>query len=140
MEQWVPRATETTVHLPGVQNKNVSEVLSICVVLWIVWKLNKTSWTNRQREESNKWKTTCSLFMPVLNSPKIVNNIQHCLGKPQKNSSTNGQAIKRGGGKGRVIKEKKNFLKTKINPMAIRLGLNGLAISRRTFLRLPLVQ
>ena len=33
-----------------------------------------------------------------------------CLGKPQKKSSTNGQAIKRGGGgKGRAIKEKKLF-------------------------------
>ena len=37
---------------------------------------------------------------------------QHALGKPQKkSSSTNGRAIKRGGGKGRAIKEKKLFLK-----------------------------
>ena len=33
------------------------------------------------------------------------------LGKPQKKSSTNGQAIKRGGG-GRAIKEKRTFFET----------------------------
>ena len=56
-----------------------------------------------------------------------------CLGKPQKNSSTNGQAIKRWG-KGWVIKIKITFFKLEGGIYDI----NGLDISGGKFLRLPL--
>ena len=46
-------------------------------------------------------------------------------GKPQKKSSNNGRAIKRGGDKGRAIK----------GPLPPTLPLNGPAIKRRTFFR-----
>ena len=63
--------------------------------------------------------------------------LQNALGKLQKSSYTNSQAIRRGWGwvsKSRAIKEKITFLKTK---RKVRWPLIKDLISRRTFLWLP---
>ena len=62
----------------------------------------------------------------------------------EKSSSANGQAIKRGGGKGRAIKEKITFLNTKKDTITIELDGGGVKalmawpLVEELFLRLPL--